>query len=184
MKLYHGSTSLFNSIDVKKGKGYKDFGKGFYATESIRHAEKIALRNKEILIKRQEVINNRNPKIKLSKIKAYRYNLDFNEDINDLNIKIFNKANEEWLKFVIANRQSPVLIHDYDIVVGPTADAQTTMIINEYLDELIETNFSEKTCRKVISKLKPENLPKQYFFGIEKSIKKLSLIKRQEVKDD
>ena len=45
--LYHGTISEFNSIDVLKGKGYKDFGPGFYTTEVKGHAIKIANRNKK-----------------------------------------------------------------------------------------------------------------------------------------
>lgn len=30
--LYHGTIYDFDEIDVSVGKGYKDFGKGFYAT--------------------------------------------------------------------------------------------------------------------------------------------------------
>lgn len=47
--LYHGSIYDFNEINVNKGKGYKDFGKGFYATTVARHAESIAKRNKHMM---------------------------------------------------------------------------------------------------------------------------------------
>ena len=40
--LFHGSVYDINEIDVEKGKGYKDFGKGFYATSVKSHAENIA----------------------------------------------------------------------------------------------------------------------------------------------
>lgn len=43
-KLYHGSTYLFTEIDVDRGKGYKDFGRGFYATAVKEHAENLAKR--------------------------------------------------------------------------------------------------------------------------------------------
>ena len=46
--VYHGSISLINTIDVTKGKPYKDFGRGFYVTESKSHASNLALRNKRI----------------------------------------------------------------------------------------------------------------------------------------
>lgn len=62
------------------------------------------------------------------------------------------------------------MVHDYDIVIGPTADAQTTTIINEYMEELEESGFREDICDKVIAELMPENLPKQYFFGTERPL--------------
>ena len=47
--LYHGTVYDIDEIDVTKGKGYKDFGKGFYATSIRSHADNIARRNKRIL---------------------------------------------------------------------------------------------------------------------------------------
>ena len=137
-KLYHGSLSAFDEIDLSAGKGYKDFGKGFYATAVEKHAERLA-------------------------------------------IKIFTTADAEWLRFIVANRKSPASVHDYDIVIGPTADAQTTTIINEHMEELEESGFGEDVCDKVIAELMPENLPKQYFFGTEEALKTLKFdkIKRQ-----
>ena len=38
--VYHGTTSLFDVIDVSLGKPYKDFGRGFYVTKSKDHATK------------------------------------------------------------------------------------------------------------------------------------------------
>jgi len=46
--IYHGSTSLFETIDITKGKPYKDFGRGFYVTENKPHAINLALRNRRI----------------------------------------------------------------------------------------------------------------------------------------
>ena len=46
--LYHGSTYDFVDIDLSKGKPFKDFGIGFYATENKDHAMRLALRNKKI----------------------------------------------------------------------------------------------------------------------------------------
>jgi hypothetical protein len=46
--LYHGTIYEFDIIDVTKGRGNKDFGRGFYASRDIHHAERIASRNKSI----------------------------------------------------------------------------------------------------------------------------------------
>ena len=74
--LYHGTIYEFDSIDVTAGKGYKDFGKGFYATAVPSHAERLAIRNKSIAEKRQSFLKNKKG-IKIQPIKAYRYNLIF-----------------------------------------------------------------------------------------------------------
>ena len=70
-KLYHGSLSVFDEIDLSAGKGYKDFGKGFYATAVEKHAERLAIRNKEILTKRQKVLKIKNPSLKVEPVVAY-----------------------------------------------------------------------------------------------------------------
>lgn len=54
--LFHGTTYDIDEIDVTMGKGYKDFGKGFYATSVKSHAERIARRNKRILEAREAKI--------------------------------------------------------------------------------------------------------------------------------
>jgi hypothetical protein len=178
-KLYHGSISCFDVIDVNEGKGYKDFGKGFYATAIVSHADRLAVRNKGIAERRQAFFKNKNNKT--DNIIAYRYNLIFDEEIQNLKVKIFEKADSEWLRFIIKNRMCDGCAHDYDIVIGPTADAETTAIIDDYIEELKETGYADEVCEKVIEKLKPENLPKQYFFRTEKAVQTLKFdkIKRQ-----
>lgn len=47
--LYHGTIYDIAKINVEQGKGYKDFGKGFYATSVKSHADNIARRNKRII---------------------------------------------------------------------------------------------------------------------------------------
>lgn len=59
-ELYHGTIAKFDVIDVNAGKGYKDFGKGFYATAVVSHAEKLAIRNKGIAERRQSFLKARN----------------------------------------------------------------------------------------------------------------------------
>ena len=49
MKLYHGTNTDIETIDLSQGLRYKDFGKGFYATPdrvtAVRMAQKRAIRN-------------------------------------------------------------------------------------------------------------------------------------------
>lgn len=114
-------------------------------------------------------------------IVAYRYNLLFSEETTGLKIKVFEKADKEWLRFILQNRKCDNCTHDYDIVIGPTADAETTTIINEYYDELEQSGYSDDVCDNVLSELKPENLPKQYFFRTKEALSTLSFdkVKRQ-----
>lgn len=185
-KLYHGTIADIYKIDLNEGKGYKDFGKGFYTTAVKNHADRIAKRNKRIAISRQNTISEKVKGYKKRNFTAYRYNLEFDDSCltnRDLNIKVFNEADIDWIRFILRNRQCNYTFHDYDIVIGPTADENTVVIINNYQAELQKTNYSDVTLRKLIEELRPENLPKQYFFGTEKSLTylKFGSIRRERV---
>lgn len=175
--LFHGTTYDISEIDLTQGKGYKDFGKGFYATAIKSHAENMARRNKRIFEAREAKIRQRNPGYKERVYKAYRYNLEFDDSCidnpGDLKIKIFYQADREWVRFILENRDSDISMHDYDIVIGPTADENTVTIINAYKEELLATDYAEDVLDMLINELEPENLPKQYFFGTSAAIEKL-----------
>ena len=133
---------------------------------------------------------------------AYRYNLEFDDSCIDnpegLNVKvfikadrewvrfilmkIFNKADREWVRFILENRNSDSSVHDFDIVIGPTADENTVTVINSYKDELEETDYADEVLDALIKELEPENLPKQYFFGTRQALSKLHFKKvRREI---
>ena len=42
MKLYHGTTSEFDEIDLSKSKPSKDFGRGFYLSAELEQAKDFA----------------------------------------------------------------------------------------------------------------------------------------------
>ncbi|MDE5699640.1 MAG: DUF3990 domain-containing protein [Lachnospiraceae bacterium] len=176
-ELFHGTTYDIKEIDVLMGKGYKDFGRGFYATPIKSHAENIARRNKHILEVKEAKIRQRNPKYKSKVYQAYRYNLEFDDSCighpGNLKIKVFKEADREWVRFILKNRDSGSTVHDYDIVIGPTADENTVTIINSYKEELIAANYADEVLDSLIKELEPENLPKQYFFGTNAAIQKL-----------
>ena len=179
--LYHGTVYDITEIDVLRGKGYKDFGKGFYATPIKKHAENIAKRNKRIIEEKEARMQNRNPQYIRNAYSAYRYNLEFDDSCIDnpgkLKIKIFPEANREWVQFVLKNRASENRDHDYDIVIGPTADENTVTVLNAYREELLISNYADEILDALIKDLEPENLPKQYFFGTNAAVQKLNFKK-------
>ena len=163
--VYHGSTHVINDIDVNKGKPYKDFGRGFYVTKNRQHAEKLALRNKRIEIERSKNI-----------CEAHLYTYEFDTSkLDDFKVKIFTEPNFEWVKFILANRKSRNSIHDYDIVMGPTADDDTLIVINAYLGGLYGEVGSDNALNILIQNIEAENLPNQIFFSTKESIQLLSL---------
>lgn len=174
--LYHGSVVAFNSIDVKEGKGFKDFGKGFYATAYKSHADSLAIRNKGIFERIEKAKAEEVQGYKMCRYHAYRYVLNFEDSCltsGDLKVKIFNKPDLEWVTFILENRRNSGKFHDYDIVIGPTADSKTTIILNQY------KNASLRDLESLIKELEPDRLPKQYFFGTEKSLKYLRILRRE-----
>ena len=170
ISVYHGTTYLFNEIDVAKGKPYKDFGRGFYVTENPNHAKNIALRNRKIEQSRGD-----------KNCCAYLYTFEFDEtDISKFNTKIFKEANIEWLKFVIANRKIRGKNHNFDIVMGPTADDETMAVINVYFEGLYGYIDSDDALNTLLKFIKPDVLPYQICFSTNKAVNLLT--KKEEVK--
>jgi len=157
--VYHGTTSLIDTIDVTKGKPYKDFGRGFYVTESKYHAENLALRNKRIDKERFG---------KTCEAYIYTYKLNLT-DLSGFNVKEFHNADYEWLQFVISNRRLRNHIHDYDVVIGPTANDDTMVVINAYLDALYGEIGQEEALKTLLRNIMPDKLPGQIFFSTNKA---------------
>ena len=121
MKVYHGSYTRIDAIDLSKCKPRKDFGRGFYVTKIRRHAENWA-----------NVIGENNNTAGV--VTEFEYAEDsFIENI--CKIKRFSGYNEEWLDFIVANRnkKSPGPAHDYDIVEGPVANDKVQNTLRFYL---------------------------------------------------
>jgi hypothetical protein len=121
MKVYHGSYTRIDTIDLSKSKPLKDFGRGFYVTKFREQAERWArvigeINNIEGVVTEFEYAEG-----------------SFSESI--CKIKRFSGYNEEWLDFIVLNRdkRSPEPAHDYDIVEGPVADDKVQNTLRLYL---------------------------------------------------
>ena len=157
--VYHGSTSLIDMIDVAKGKPYKDFGRGFYVTKSRNHATTMALRNKRIEMERFD-----NP------CEAYLHTYDMNmTGLLGFKVKEFIDADFEWLQFVLANRKVRSRTHDFDIVMGPTANDDTMVVINAYLDGLYGEVGDKDALKILLKNIEAEKLPDQIYFSNNKA---------------
>ena len=164
--LYHGSIYEFSKIDITKGKGNKDFGRGFYTSRDIRHAERLALRNKGIEEERFALRG-----VKKSVIPfLYIFDLDIN-NLGTLNVKEFKTADKEWIKFVVLNREnrSKIQQHEYDIVTGPTANDNTRAAIQTIMPLSKGQVMTDKAIDALIALLEPDNLPWQFFFGTQRA---------------
>ena len=164
MFLYHGSNTYIRTINLAMCRPYKDFGKGFYLTDIRDQAPKMALRVSKIYVG-NPVINT--------------YEIDDNfRQIPGLYIKDFgNLTTEEWARFIINNRSRDFYNHrdllsnqdnKYDIVIGPVADDDMTLLFRQYKNEIIDFTT-------LLNGIIYKNVSKQYSFHTEKSI---SLLRR------
>ncbi|MDR1974869.1 MAG: DUF3990 domain-containing protein [Bacteroidales bacterium] len=121
MKVYHGSDTIVSVIDLQKCKPNRDFGRGFYVTRLRSQAEDMAIRVARYSKKKTVVTE-------------YEFDEYAYED-DEMKVLRFEKYDEEWLDFVILNRNTDKRkqAHDYDIVEGPVADDKITRNIAKYL---------------------------------------------------
>ena len=160
MILFHGTNTDIETIDLSRSLNHKDFGKGFYLTDSRETAIRMATK-----------------KAHLFGGKATLILYDFDEAAlhSDLKVKVFpEKATVEWFLFVDANRdrenQQP--IHDYDIIVGPIADDGVVVQITNYRQNIF-------TAEQAAIGLQDKFLDLQYYFGSEKALRYLKKSKVQ-----
>jgi hypothetical protein len=176
--LFHGSIFEIDHIDVKRGKPYKDFGAGFYTSKVRTHATDLARRNLQIELKRIQDFE-----LKAEKPQAFLYTYHFHEEqLENLKVKEFANANADWVRFVIQNRKSKVHLHDYDIVIGPTANDQTMPTINAFLAGLFGEINDDEAIATFLRQIEPLRLPSQFYFGTQRAIELLRFIERSAVK--
>jgi hypothetical protein len=121
MKVYHGSYTEIDEIDLSKCEIGRDFGQGFHVTKLREQAE--------IWAQRKGLYNNT-----ASVITEFEFNENafFHFHLKTLR---FDGYNDSWLDFVVMNRNTalPQPTHDYDIVEGPVADDKIATRIFDFL---------------------------------------------------
>lgn len=162
MKLYHGSNTRIDSINLAMCRPYKDFGTGFYLTDIKEQAERMAVRVSKIYGG-------------IPLLNVFYIQDDF-RTLSEYHIKDFGElTTEEWARFVMNNRnhtfadiKSTLCNRDnkYDIVIGPVADDNMALLFRQYENEMIDfaTLLKGMVYKKTSS---------QYSFHTEKAIKLL-----------
>ncbi len=155
MKLYHGTFTDFDTIDLSKSNKGKDFGKGFYLSDNYEQAQRLAV------------------------FKAVQYNeepvvltYEFNKELltnGELSFLRFGEYSKEWAEFVLKNRtnENDANAHPYDVVFGPIANDKVGIQIRNLLEENIDMDTFLKRLEYM------HGITFQYFFGTEKAISKL-----------
>ena len=160
MILFHGTNTDIETIDLSRSLNHKDFGKGFYLTDSRETAIRMATK-----------------KTRLFGGKATLISYEFDEAAlhSDLKVKVCpEKATVEWFLFVDANRdrENQLPIHDYDIIIGPIADDGVVVQITNYRQNIF-------TAEQAAIGLQDKFLDQQYYFGTEKALRYLKKSKVQ-----
>lgn len=155
MILYHGSNMDFETIELYRCQPNKDLGRGFYVTPIQKQAYSRA-------VDKCEKEGNGTPTV-------ISYEFDEGE-LDELAVKTFQKTDEEWARFVLANRnRRNKEKHDFDMVIGPVADDGVIASISLYESRVID-------MQTLIQRLKYAKPNIQYCFCTERSIKLLKKI--------
>lgn len=157
--LYHGTISEIKKVDVKAGRSRKDFGQGFYMSVSRQQA--VGMMHKKY---REAVRRSRHKDSCLFQENLYEIKLN-GETLQSLNVKYFEEADMEWLDFVLMCREQGGMPHDYDLVIGATADDDTALCLKAYEEGLYGKRGSLEAKRILLSNLEVENLGIQYYIG-------------------
>ena len=83
-----------------------------------------------------------------------------------LNTKRFDTSNCEWVDFIILNRLSSHHEHSYDIVVGPTANDNTNMIIDLFINGIYGDPKSDFAFNTFLQLILPQKLPHRYILDL------------------
>lgn len=137
--LFHGALEeiKFPTDDRTTSKS-TDFGDGFYLTELQNQAEKWAKTKCKKAIERGW--HNAKPIVNI-------YSLDRSKVLKDFKTKYFSKMTNEWLDFIISNRNHEE--HIYDYVEGPMADDKIYNFVVDLLEgNITRTEFWEKAAFK------------------------------------
>jgi hypothetical protein len=109
------------------------------------------------------------------------YTFEFDLDnLATLNIKEFATTDREWMRFVVLNRESKSKTqeHEYDIVIGPTANDNTRAAIQTVIPLTKGQVMTDRAIDALIALIEPENLPWQFFFGTQRAADLLRLTER------
>lgn len=159
MKLYHGSNIIIKQPRLLQPTRTLDYGSGFYTTTSEQQA-------REWIIKKTKSIDER------KYVNIYEIN---DTEMNSMKVLRFDKPSNEWIDFVMRNRQDETFSHDFDIVYGPVANDRVYLQFGLY-----EQGFISKAT--LLAELKVYKLVDQMLFHTEKSMQLLHFIEATEVK--
>lgn len=161
MIIYHGSTDLAEKPEIRTGDTLLDFGVGFYTTTSYEQAERWAR------------IKMRREKKDIGYVASYEF--DYDAARENTVIREFDRADMDWLLFVVNNRRGVPLAEAIDMHIGPVADDNVYQSIRFF-----ETGILN--AEETVARLKTEVLHDQWTFHTEKMLSYCEFIGYAEVR--
>ena len=158
MKLYHGSNIVIERPQLLKPIRTLDYGLGFYTTTSEQQARAWIVKKSKNEDERKYV---------------NVYDID-DAELKQLKVLHFVNPTDEWIDFVMNNRQDETFTHDYDIVYGPVANDRVYLQFGLY-----EQGFISKAT--LLAELKVYKLVDQMLFHTERSLQLLHFVDAIEV---
>jgi hypothetical protein len=154
MTLYHGSSVVVESPELRYSLRALDFGRGFYTTTNEDQTAQFARK----IYERKRRKGTEKPGCFVSS-----YRIDYDMMQRQLSILTFSLPNEEWLDFVMAHRSEKYAGKNFDIIYGPVANDTVYRTLVAY-----ETGIYTK--KQIIEQLAVRKLFNQMAFATEKSL--------------
>lgn len=144
MRLYHSSNIIVPNPDTLHSRKFLDFGQGFYLTSLQDQAENYG---KRFILREED---------------AWINTYEFNFDIDNWKVKIFECYDGEWLDFV-TNCRSGNDDTDFDLIIGGIANDKVIRTIEKYF-------AGELSVEETLGLLKYEKPNNQYCIRSERMI--------------
>lgn len=146
------------SSEIRMPNRTLDYGAGFYLTSSRQQAESWVRR-----------------KFKGDIVRGWLNVYDYDTEIEaELSVLSFDKPDEQWLDFVMANRMDKEFVHEYDIVKGPVANDRVYASFALY-----EAGILGKDA--LIAELKAYKLVNQILLHGEAALRTIRFINAEEI---
>lgn len=158
MRVYHGSIDIVKTPEIRIPNRTLDYGSGFYLTTSHEQAEN--------WVRRKFKGNNGR-----GWVNVYEYDLNVEKN---LAVLFFDKPDERWLDFVMANRTNKDFRHNYDIVKGPVANDRVYAAFALYEAGLLNKE-------SLILELKAYRLVNQLLLHTEPALETIQFIEAEEI---
>ena len=157
MIVYHGSIEEIQKPKIIRSELGRDFGFAFYTTDIKEQAERWA-------VMKAKIFNRKKGNRCVPTVNVYEW-----VSTDELNIKIFKEADEEWLDMILKCRSDINYSHSYDIVIGKIANDNVGETVSYVMDGIMRREDAVK-------RLRFEKINNQIAFCSERSLRSIKFL--------